>query len=100
LYPNAKNYHLAVEIEGNTRLRYTFKVVEGATPEANADYGIRLAEVASFPMTIIDGARRTSHELRQRGVAHEFNAATQASIRSYYALMEVGYHAYAPYIRM
>ena len=60
-FSKIKNYHVAIDYKG-TDLIFLHKVIEGGTDES---YGIEVAQLAGFPLKVIDRARGLRSKIAQ-----------------------------------
>ena len=60
-FSKIKNYHVAIDYKG-TDLIFLHKVIEGGTDES---YGIEVAQLAGFPLEVIDRARGLRSKIAQ-----------------------------------
>ncbi|MBO8167656.1 MAG: DNA mismatch repair protein MutS [Thermoanaerobacteraceae bacterium] len=92
LYPKVKNFHVAVEEQGE-KIVFLRKIISGGTDKS---YGIQVARLAGLPRQVILRAREILEEIEtnESGVAVEVAAARQEQL----ALFETS-DRYAPIIK-
>ena len=67
IYPNARNCHLAVEAVDSRGLSFQYRVREGRNTIRH--YGLAMADVAGFPLSIMHDARNLAAAIEAKGSA-------------------------------
>lgn len=75
-----KNLHVATHVEKTSENSVTllYKVVEGS---CNQSFGINVAELARFPKSVVDMAKRKLQELEDAEVDSEQTASDESDIQ-------------------